>query len=105
SARPPDLVAVGDSITQGQYAPFSWVSLLPIWKKVASVNQGISGQTTVTMRERFPDALATGAKIVVLMGGTNDLAYHLPVRTTLANIAAMAGEAQALKRRFVLVGP
>lgn len=103
--NPTGIVAVGDSITQGAYAPFGWPTLLPIWRPIPVSNQGSSGDTTEQMLARLPAALATGAQMVLVMGGTNDCQFGWPTTRSLAAVQAMAAQAAAAGREPVLVGP
>jgi lysophospholipase L1-like esterase len=70
------------------------------------VNRGISGQTTAQMLVRFrEDVLAVGAKVVVILAGTNDIAGNtgpMTLEETEANIASMAELARAHGVRVVL---
>lgn len=68
--RRPTVVFMGNSITLG------WKTYYPeFFENGYMVNKGIGGQTTSQMRERFSqDVLAINPQIVVLMGGTNDIA-------------------------------
>ena len=86
---------MGDSITQywGGGAPA--YPTVPITTLVPnSVDVGIAGQTTDQMQQRFAtDVLAIAPDIVMILGGTNDIARD---RTpTVGNIAAMADAAAA----------
>lgn len=99
------LVAVGDSITAGSYAPNPYTADLPIWKQLTYFNAGVSGNKTGNMVDRFSDVLATGGQIVVIMGGTNDCQFAVPVATIVANLASMVDQAVAANRLPVLVGP
>jgi lysophospholipase L1-like esterase len=81
----PDLVMMGDSITEGWKGPWA--------------DRGICGQTTSQMRARFPsDVIALHPKTVQIMGGTNDIAGNggpMTADQTFDNIRAMAELAQA----------
>lgn len=93
------VVFMGDSITQG-------------WKLDTSfpgkpyVNRGISGQTTPQMLVRFrEDVVGLDPKVVVLLGGTNDLAGNtgpMTLEDTEDNLASMADVASANHIRVVL---
>jgi lysophospholipase L1-like esterase len=99
------LVAVGDSITAGSYAPNSYVADLPIWREITYYNQGVSGNTTGQMLARFSTVLGTGGQVVVIMGGTNDCQFGTATSTTVANIDAMVSQAINAGRLPVIVGP
>ena len=65
--EPPQVVFMGNSITEGW--PASFFSNKPY------VNRGISGQTTPQMLLRFrQDVIDLRPKIVVILAGTNDIA-------------------------------
>lgn len=93
------VVFMGDSITQG-------------WKLETSfpdkpyINRGISGQTTPQMLVRFrQDVVDLAPKVVVLLGGTNDLAGNtgpMTLQQTEDNLASMADIATANHIRVVL---
>lgn len=77
------VVFLGDSITQG------W-NLERSFPGKGWVNRGIGGQMTGQMLDRFQDdVLALRPRVVVLFGGTNDLANGLSLRSITGNIAAM----------------
>ena len=70
------------------------------------VNRGISGQTTPQMLVRFrQDVIALGAKVVVILAGTNDIAGNtgpMTLEETEANLASMVEVARAHGVRVVL---
>ena len=72
-AAPPQVVFMGDSITEGwgySDADFFVLGGSRNWS-----NRGISGQTSPQMLVRFwPDVIALRPKVVHIMGGTNDIA-------------------------------
>jgi acyl-CoA thioesterase-1 len=86
------VVFMGDSITEG-------------WKLDQSfpgkpyVNRGISGQTTAQMLVRFrQDAIDLKPKVVVILGGTNDIAGNtgpMTLEQTEGDLASMAELARA----------
>lgn len=93
------VVFLGDSITQG-------------WKLEESfpgkpyVNRGISGETTPQMLVRFrQDVIDLDPKVVVILGGTNDLAGNtgpITLEETEGNLESMAELARANGIRVVL---
>jgi acyl-CoA thioesterase I len=93
------VVFMGDSITQG-------------WKLDESfpgkpyVNRGISGETTPQMLVRFrQDVINLQPKVVVILGGTNDIAGNtgpMTLEQTEGNLASMAELAQANGIKVVL---
>jgi lysophospholipase L1-like esterase len=95
------VVFMGDSITDGWgHAPEAFFPGKPYF------NRGISGQTTQQMLLRFrPDVIALHPKVVVIQGGSNDIAGKTGP-TTLENIEgnfmSMAELARANGIRVVL---
>lgn len=57
------------------------------------------------MVEHSGDAIASGAEVITIMGGTNDCAHGVPVAQAVANVDAMVGAARAAGRRPVVIGP
>lgn len=96
------VVFMGDSITDIWQNP-EFGGFFP---GKAYVDRGISGQTTPQMLIRFrPDVIALQPKVVVILGGTNDLAANTgpePVSEIEDNLASMAQLARANKIRVVL---
>lgn len=105
AAPPATVAAVGDSITSGYLAPVSWPTVMTTWDAAAVTNLGRPGWATATMAEHFADAIATGAQVITIMGGTNDCAYGVPVSQAVANIGSMVTAAEQAGRRPVLIGP
>ena len=100
SGQRPDIVLLGDSITEG------WVSKRPGVFTAQRVGRGISGQTTPQMLVRFrQDVIALHPKYVQIMAGTNDIAGNTGPMTpemTEANIQSMAELAQANGIKVIL---
>ena len=96
------VVFMGNSITQG-WAPL-FDSLFP---GKPYVGRGISGQTTPQMLVRFrQDVIALKPKVVVILGGTNDIAGNTGPSTLEMiedNLASMTEVAKANGIRVVLV--
>jgi acyl-CoA thioesterase I len=96
------VVFMGDSITEGWHfdAPGG------VFAGKAYINRGISGQTTPQMVLRFhQDVIALEPKVVVILGGTNDIAGNtgpMTAEQTENNIAAMSEMATANHIRVVL---
>lgn len=83
------IVFMGDSITEG------WaVSNPAFFKKNNFINRGIGGQTTPQMLIRFKqDAIHLNPKMVIINGGTNDIAENNGPATPemiIDNITSMA---------------
>lgn len=95
-----DCVAfMGDSITQG------W-NLAKYFPGKPYINRGISGQTTPQMLLRFrQDVIGLKPKVVVILGGTNDLAENtgpMTLEETEGDLMSMAQLARANGIRVVL---
>lgn len=89
-----DVVFIGNSITEG------WVKSHPeFFSENNYTGRGISGQTTSQMLLRFQqDVVALKPKLVVINGGTNDIAQNTGVYDpdfSFNNIKAMADIAQS----------
>jgi acyl-CoA thioesterase I len=86
------LVALGDSITEGY--PFghqeSWVEYLAQDLNCEILNQGINGDFTRGMLERFErDVLAYLPTHVIILGGANDAYEAIPVNQVSKNFSEM----------------
>ncbi|MDA0985921.1 MAG: SGNH/GDSL hydrolase family protein [Bacteroidetes bacterium] len=95
------IVFMGNSITIG------WLNTHPdFFKNKPYVNRGISGQTTPQMLVRFrADVIDIGAKAVVILAGTNDIAGNTGPSTLemiLDNIKSMTEIAQANGVKVIL---
>ena len=95
------VVFMGNSITIG------WLQTHPdFFKNKPYVNRGISGQTTPQMLVRFrADVIDIGAKAVVILAGTNDIAGNTGPSTLemiLDNIKSMTEIAQANGVKVIL---
>src|SRR2546423_5832287 len=95
------VVFMGNSITQG------WAPLFPkLFPGKEYIGRGISGQTTPQMLVRFrQDVVALKPKVVVILGGTNDIAGNTGPSTVEMiedNLASMAEIAKAHGIRVVL---
>jgi lysophospholipase L1-like esterase len=104
AARPSDggrVVFMGNSITE------AWAKLFAVqFPGKPYVGRGISGQTTPQMLVRFrQDVVALHPAVVVILGGTNDIAGNTGYSTLEMiedNIASMTEIAQANGIRVVL---
>jgi lysophospholipase L1-like esterase len=91
----PRVVFLGDSITD------SW-RLNEYFTGRDFVNRGIGGQTTSQMLARFrQDVIAVNPKIVVILGGTNDIANGVAPHQIEDNLAMMGDLAKAHGIRVV----
>jgi acyl-CoA thioesterase-1 len=93
------VVFMGDSITEGWHLDTSFPGK-------PYINRGISGQTSPQMLLRFrQDVIDLKPKVVVILGGTNDVAGNTGPMTPAQseeNIASMADLASANHIRVVL---
>jgi lysophospholipase L1-like esterase len=96
----PDVVFMGDSITQG------WIDKVPAFFRTGLVDRGIGGQTTPQMVLRFrQDVIDLHPRAVHIMAGTNDIAGNtgpMSIPQTEANIMTMAELARAHGVRVIL---
>ena len=97
------VVFMGDSITD-QWDDPAWSS--GFFPGQPYVNRGINGQTTAQMLVRFrPDVLRLQPQVVVILGGTNDLASLFPepaLPVIRDNVTSMVELAQGNGIRVVL---
>lgn len=95
------VVFMGDSITDAWGRRGG-----KFWPDLPYVNRGISGQTTPQMLIRFrPDVIDLGAKMVVILAGTNDLAGNtgpMTLEEIEGNLQSMAELAVAHKIKVVM---
>ena len=96
------VVFMGNSITEG------WAPLFDsLFRGKPYVGRGISGQTTPQMLVRFrQDVIALEPKVVVILGGTNDIAGNTgpsSLEMIEDNLASMTELAKANRIRVVLV--
>jgi lysophospholipase L1-like esterase len=100
SGQRPDVVFMGDSITQG------WVEKAPGFFRPGLVGRGISGQTSPQMLVRFrQDVLDLRPRAVHIMMGTNDIAGNtgpMTLEETEANFMTLAELARAHGIRVIL---
>jgi Lysophospholipase L1 and related esterases len=91
------IVAIGDSITEGY--PFShddsWVAYVAKELNIELVNQGICGDLTQGMRERFKrDVFPDNPTHVIILGGANDALTGFSLDSVTANFKAMVEMSQ-----------
>jgi lysophospholipase L1-like esterase len=100
---PPRVVFFGDSITHN-WGNKRYSTLFQ--RKPNYINRGIGGQTTAQMLLRYrDDVLALSPRVVVFLGGTNDLAsYKVPdvVHFIEDNITSIVELAQLHHERIIL---
>ena len=77
-------------------------SMVPAW---AVINASISGETSLSGRNRLPALLVKyKPAVVVIELGANDGLRGLPLEPMRANLAAMIDAAQATKAKVLLLG-
>lgn len=87
------IICHGDSLTEGTdiEEAYRWPSLLQNALGTEVLNTGIGGDTTAGLLSRFStDVIPRKPDAVILMGGTNDFWWDLPVNNVLANLFSMA---------------
>lgn len=93
-----NIICHGDSLTLGAdiEPAYRWPSLLQnALGGIKTVNTGIGGDTTAGLLSRFgADVISHKPDAVILMGGTNDFWWGLSVNMVMANLYAMAYQAQ-----------
>lgn len=101
NTQPNRVVFMGNSITIG------WLNTHPeFFKGKPYINRGISGQTTPQMLVRFrADVINIGAKAVVILAGTNDIAGNtgpMTLEMILDNLKSMTEIAKANGVKVIL---
>lgn len=102
------VVCLGDSITWG--FPYghesSWVRMLDDAIDGEFINQGINGNTTTDMLNRFDRAvLKHNPTHVIIMGGINDVIWQDSYDRISLNLQTMAEKAQAKGIKVILGTP
>lgn len=112
AAAPKTVLVLGDSLSAAHNIPVEsgWVQLLdarleqmvPKWR---AINASISGETSLSGRNRLPALLAKyRPAVLVLELGANDGLRGLPLAALQDNLDAMIRTAQQAKVRVLLVG-
>jgi acyl-CoA thioesterase-1 len=112
AATPKTVLVLGDSLSAAHNIPVEsgWVHLLdarldemvPKWR---AINASISGETSLSGRNRLPALLAKyRPDVLVLELGANDGLRGLPLPALRDNLDAMIRTAQKAKVRVLLVG-
>ena len=85
------LVCIGDSLTTGYKLNRhkAWPALVAGKNNIDVINMGINGDTTAGVLARFyRDVVEQKASRVIIMAGTNDLIWGVPLSVVKSNIAA-----------------
>jgi acyl-CoA thioesterase-1 len=112
AAAPKTVLVMGDSLSAAHNIPVEsgWVHLLdarlgkmvPKW---TAINASISGETSISGRNRLPELLKKyRPKVLVLELGANDGLRGLPLSALKQNLDAMIALAQKQQVRVLLVG-
>jgi len=112
ATQPKTVLVLGDSLSAAHNIPIEsgWVHLLdarlgnmvPKW---AAVNASISGETSLSGRNRLPALLQKyHPAVLVLELGANDGLQGLPLPALRDNLKAMLAMAQQAKARVLLIG-
>ncbi|BAH07047.1 hypothetical protein CKR_1996 [Clostridium kluyveri NBRC 12016] len=86
------VVCLGDSLTYGYGVRRRevWTNLLEKRLKIEVLNKGISGDTSAGMLSRvYGDVILEKPSHVIIMGGTNDFIWNLPVGQVMANVTSI----------------
>lgn len=86
------ILCIGDSLTAGYGVAENtrWSNLLAERNSFEVINRGISGDTSTGIMTRFnSDLLSLKPDIAIIMGGTNDLWFNLPINQIIANICSI----------------
>lgn len=90
------VICLGDSLTCGYKLrkKDSWPFILAEETKIQVVNKGISGDTTSGMLARFyRDVLDEKPTHTIIMGGTNDMIYNIPLSIIQGNLSSLVFQA------------
>ncbi len=101
----PRLLCIGDSLTEGYNvdAHVRWTNLLEDQLNIRVVNEGISGDTTAGILSRFYVSMNQHQPShVIIMGGTNDVAFDIHTNFILANIKSMTRQARHFGATYIV---
>ena len=97
-------VALGDSLTRMNSDPGwdflgtqSWFAIDACSGRIPyGYNAGVPGNTTAQMLQRFGvDVAGHHPKLVIVLGGTNDILQHVPASATITHLRALIRASQA----------
>lgn len=86
------LVCIGDSLTYGYGVKVKerWTNIVREKLDIELINKGICGDTTMGLLSRlYKDVVFEKATHAVIMGGTNDFLWQVPIEQVKANIATI----------------
>ena len=111
----PRLVALGDSMAQGNsrvdwgiHGNTAWYSYLVCGDGAPAsdgANLGINGATTTEILARVDEALAAEPDVLVINGGTNDLARSVPLDRIVANLRTIVERAHGVDTVVIATVP
>ncbi|WP_176459107.1 MULTISPECIES: SGNH/GDSL hydrolase family protein [unclassified Rhodococcus (in: high G+C Gram-positive bacteria)] len=111
----PRLVTLGDSMAQGNsrvdwgiHGNTSWYSYLVCGDDAPAAdgaNLGINGATTTQILARTDEALAANPDILVVNGGTNDLARSVPLPRIIEKLRAILDRAHDIDTVVIATVP
>lgn len=90
------IICLGDSLTCGYKLrkKDSWPFIVGEESKIQVINKGIPGDTTSGMLARFyRDVLDEKPTYAIIMGGTNDMIYNIPLSIIQGNLSALVFQA------------
>lgn len=90
------VVCIGDSLTFGfkMTRENTWPRIVEKELNIMVVNKGICGDTTSGMLSRFNyDVLDESPTHLIIMGGTNDLIFKVPLSVIYSNLASIIYQA------------
>lgn len=106
-----EVVALGDSITRMNSDPGwdflgtdSWFAIDACDGRIAyGYNAGVFGNTTAQMLQRFHvDVAAYHPKLVIILGGTNDIVQGVPTDVTISNLRDLIRASQAIGAKVAI---
>lgn len=102
------LVCMGDSLTEayGISEKDGWTEITRKELEIQVINSGISGETTAGMLARFQNTgIAHKPSHMIIMGGTNDIDFDLPINLVISNIKSMTRQARDVGIQYIIAIP